>query len=713
MKKQIFIFAFALGSLLAGCTSENVSNVENNAENISHESLNGFSQKGPILAGASVVVQELDSATLLQTGKSFRGKVVSDNGEFVVENVNLNSPYVLLEVNGYFRNEVTGKNSDGAIFMKALADVGEQKNVNINLLTHLEYERVQVLLEQKKISFDEAKRIADSEIFASFYADGNFGKVENLNIFGDSDGDAALLAFNILLLETGSEATFMENFAKLGTDLAEDGVWDDSLFKVRIADGACDMDYDGKLSNIRKNIESWKIANNVASFERYVSSFWENVYGLGKCDASNLGKRMKNSNASSTYYGVEFTCNDSKRWSANLDSVRAGCDSCGFMIDPRDGRKYRTVRMAGTNWMAENLAYNGYGEGSLYYGDESYGLLYTITSGFPGMVKMPGPDDGKWTYNHETDGRGFPVSYLHTGCPDGWRLPTREEFARLVNETSENDYEQLLSPKGWNLQPGFKDEMIVYFSSTLDSVTPYGEVTRYSYARMNVYGSRGSLVVNVSGGMGGRGFIRCVEDGSTQEFAVLPPSEVVADSFVDERDGRMYKTLKFENQLWMAQNVTYAIGDSLLENGAYRYWGIFETDLATMMYSHQDIGWRYNWQEMREACPEGWRIPSSDDAKKLLKHVGGGLGNAAFFTTELKGSQDIYGFAALPSEYERGWCTKAVNGCSYAAVGVKFWISDSASDAAKVLSFDQRDAKILSADTTDYLPVRCVKDAEN
>ena len=260
MKKQMFIFAFALSSLLVGCTSENAFNIENDSENISQGNLNGYSQKGPVLAGASVVVQELDHATLLQTGKSFRGKVISDNGEFVVENVSLNSPYVLLEVNGYFRNEVTGKKSDGAIFMKALADVSEQKNVNINLLTHLEYERIQVLLEQKKISFDEAKRIADSEIFASFYADGDFGKVENLNIFGDSDGDAALLAFNILLLETGSEATFMENFAKLGTDLAEDGVWDDSLFKVRIADGACDMDYDGKLSNIRKNIESWKIA---------------------------------------------------------------------------------------------------------------------------------------------------------------------------------------------------------------------------------------------------------------------------------------------------------------------------------------------------------------------------------------------------------------------------------------------------------------------
>ena len=60
MKKQIFILAFALGSLLAGCTSENVFNVENDAENISQGNLSGYSQKGPVLAGASVVVQELE-----------------------------------------------------------------------------------------------------------------------------------------------------------------------------------------------------------------------------------------------------------------------------------------------------------------------------------------------------------------------------------------------------------------------------------------------------------------------------------------------------------------------------------------------------------------------------------------------------------------------------------------------------------------------------
>ena len=266
--KCLILLTFMM--LLASCSSD-VSSVENYALGESGDNISGLLQKGPVLAGASVVIQELDSATLLQTGKSFKGKVVSDNGEFVVENVNLKSPYVLLEVSGYFRNEITGKNSEGPVFMKAIADVGEQKRVNVNLLTHLEYQRVQTLLEREGMSIAEAKRVADREILSAFYGESlneeTYGKTEVLDIFGDSEGDAALLAINVLLLGEGNEAEFMENLAKLGEDLAEDGVWNDSLLMVRIADVACEMDFDKSLPKIRKNIENWKIANKIVSFE--------------------------------------------------------------------------------------------------------------------------------------------------------------------------------------------------------------------------------------------------------------------------------------------------------------------------------------------------------------------------------------------------------------------------------------------------------------
>ena len=706
--KCLILLTFMM--LLASCSSD-VSSVENNTLGESSGNISGLSQKGPVLAGASVVIQELDSVTLLQTGKSFKGKVVNDNGEFVVENVNLKSPYVLLEVNGYFRNEVTGKNSQGPVFMKAIADVGEQKQVNVNLLTHLEYQRVQTLLEREGMSIAEAKRVADREILSAFYGESlneeSYRNTEKLDIFGDSEGDAALLAINVLLLGEGNEAEFMENLAKLGEDLAEDGVWNDSLLMVRIADVACEMDFDKSLPKIRKNIENWKIANKIVSFEPYVKYFWERVYGLGKCNASNLGAVKKNSATSSAYYGVELTCGESGWWMTNFNVIRAGCDSCGFMVDPRDGHKYRTIKIAGLNWMAENLAYSGDGEGKIFHDDESYGLYYASEL-YPTINGAPDSNDGEWTV-YTRSGNGMYVYALRTGCPDGWRLPTREDFVRLIEITSENDYEQLLSENEWNLRLYSLDESIAYLTSTkvesdrIDFSTPW-----YSYYIMDAGWDKNSLYVSMGTIAAPRGFIRCVEGGA-YERKMLSPSEVAVDSVVDERDGKVYKTLQFGNQLWMAKNMEYAVGNSLIDGEARSatFLGLSST-ISTHRY---DVGRRYYWNELQEACPDGWRVPSRNDVKKLLNAIGGGPGAAPLLSKDGIDAQDIYGFSALSTELEEKDCTLLhYVVCIHKSVFTRFWTADSADGTLYHWHLDQYDVTFKSTDPADYLPVRCMKD---
>ena len=139
-----FMWACSDGDKTAG-TSEEAEGIVA----ITNREIAGVSQKGPFLVGSSVAIQELDGHTFSQTGNSFRASVKSDQGDFVVKGVNLASQYALLEVSGYYRNEVTGQNSQGIIVLNAVTDLTDRNHVNVNLLTHLSAGRILVLVQNQ------------------------------------------------------------------------------------------------------------------------------------------------------------------------------------------------------------------------------------------------------------------------------------------------------------------------------------------------------------------------------------------------------------------------------------------------------------------------------------------------------------------------------------------------------------------------------------
>ena len=63
---------------------------------------------------------------------------------------------------------MTGKESSGKLSLKALTDLSVRKTVNVNLLTHLEYERVKYLVTVEKMDFAVAKAQAEREVLTSF-----------------------------------------------------------------------------------------------------------------------------------------------------------------------------------------------------------------------------------------------------------------------------------------------------------------------------------------------------------------------------------------------------------------------------------------------------------------------------------------------------------------------------------------------------------------
>ena len=273
----------------------------------------GVTQKGPFVTGSAVTVQELDGITLKQTGKSFKGSIKSDKGDFAIKDIDLKSQYAILEASGYYRDEITGKKSSGTVTLRALTDLSNRKTVNINLLTHLEYERVMYLVTEKKKPIADAKAQADEEILAAFNIAGDFGESEDLNIFESGDGNAALLAISVLMQADVDVAGLTERMGEFSIAIAEGGAWEDSDTKAVIADWVCDADLKGTLANVRKNVENWKYADSVPEFEKYVTNYWWENYGLGQCTKKREGEVKRNVNKLSKLYNEYFVC-EKGRW---------------------------------------------------------------------------------------------------------------------------------------------------------------------------------------------------------------------------------------------------------------------------------------------------------------------------------------------------------------------------------------------------------------
>lgn len=199
-------------------------------------SVSGRIEKGPFVQGSKVTLYELED-DLTQTGKSFRTQTNNDLGAFDFGNpLQLSSQLVELETSGYFYNEVKGQLSASQITLNALSDVANRKSVNVNLITHLEYDRVKKLVKDG-LSFDAAKQQAERELLACFSISDKISSPEGISITDNSSSSAMLLAISTIMLYNRSEAEFTEFIAKFSTDFADNGVIDNAAIQESVKEG--------------------------------------------------------------------------------------------------------------------------------------------------------------------------------------------------------------------------------------------------------------------------------------------------------------------------------------------------------------------------------------------------------------------------------------------------------------------------------------------
>lgn len=166
----------------------------------------------------------------------------------------------------------------------------------------------------------------------------------------------------------------------------------------------------------------------------------------------------------------------------------------GTFTDARDGETYRTVKIGGQVWMAENLRYNA--EGSFAPNNEesnvkNFGRLYTWTSAMdiPSSYTDESPAKDIEMYRKMKDQNYQGIA------PEGWHIPSSKEWEQLMeNIGAKSDGSELRSECIWQ-KPG-KDSLGFFalpagYRFDIGSFHHFGRRARFwskdEYGKSNAY----------------------------------------------------------------------------------------------------------------------------------------------------------------------------------------------------------------------------------
>ena len=216
--------------------------------------------------------------------------------------------------------------------------------------------------------------------------------------------------------------------------------------------------------------------------EGYYAYFWSSTeYYSDSAYNMYLYHNYESANViNDKYYGFSVRClkddgsttqsSSSSAESSSSVTLATPCkteteDNCeyGELTDSRDGQTYKTVTIGTQTWMAQNLNYaytdvpyksgdNTSDSTSWCYKDDAnncskYGRLYTWAAAMDSVGIWS--TNGKGCGYNKTSSPTYPVRGV---CPEGWHLPTEEEFETLFRAVGGQSTagKVLKSTSGWD-----------------------------------------------------------------------------------------------------------------------------------------------------------------------------------------------------------------------------------------------------------------------
>lgn len=308
---------------------------------------------------------------------------------------------------------------------------------------------------------------------------------------------------------------------------------------------------------------------------------------------------------------------DTSRVSASRGSVYDSVNHT--LLDMRNNVTYKTGSFGNNVWMLENLNYKMDGYSICVDGKEEncekYGRLYSSRA----------------------------VEGNNGICPKGWRLPTNSEMLDLIAYACERwDTKESVefysnchvaryfkSTEGWlsndSVLPGV-DSIGLHFLPGGD-IYDIHEIGRGT----SIWSQKGLLTIRDeeviftaynSVHYPDSNSVRCVLDDTIPQTHKPKMS-----SFTDPRDKREYKTTIIGKQEWFAENlrrvgfgsekqcIDQSVDSCMVYGGLYTW-----NEAINVPEEYFDPEASYSNIE-QGLCPEGWRIPSLDDIKKLIAYT--------------------------------------------------------------------------------------------
>ena len=175
------------------------------------------------------------------------------------------------------------------------------------------------------------------------------------------------------------------------------------------------------------------------------------------------------SSSSEAAFTPSSSSEEPKSSSSSVKVITPSEAKTGALLDQRDGREYRTVTIGSQTWMAENLAYvelqkTAVLDSSSFCADndpencEKYGRLYLWSAAMDSVGKFSNEGKGCGTGSEQCPIKFKEVANVRGICPEGWVLPTVEDFEELFRNIGGTEVSQY--PEWENVEEKLKSDSL-------------------------------------------------------------------------------------------------------------------------------------------------------------------------------------------------------------------------------------------------------------